>query len=154
MAAMLTPAVASASTITVNIVNRDLVIFIFCLLLILLTTHWMSPDMILDTLMSSGALTSSPLMMRSSVRYQLVPGADTSPTASCWRHAPRSLTTSCSGGLVWTQCWYWGQSHRGLLHLTVQDHVEQLQPPLVLTLGHRSPGSRHYIGPAYMVDMI
>ena len=110
--------------------------------------------MILDTLMSSGALTSSPLMMRSSVRYQLVPGADTSPTASCWRHAPRSLTTSSSGGLVWIQCWYWGQSHCGLLHLTVQDHVEQLQPPLVLTLGHRSPGSRHYIGPEYMVDMI
>ena len=48
-AAMLTPSVASASTITVNIVNRDLVIFILCQLL-LLTTHWMSPDMILDTL--------------------------------------------------------------------------------------------------------
>ena len=113
----------------------------------------MSPDMILDTLMSSGALTSSPLMMRSSVRYQLVPGADTSPTASCWRHAPRSLTTSCSGGLVWTQLVH--RSHTlAWLHLTVQDHVQQLQPPLVLTLGHRSPGSRHYIGPACMVDMI
>ena len=110
--------------------------------------------MILDTLMSSGALTSSPLMMRSSVRYQLVPGADTSPAASCWRHAPRSLTTSCSGGLVWIHCCTEDSHTEASLHLTVQDHVEQLQPPLVLTLGHRSPGSRHYIGPEYMVDMI
>merc|ERR1719270_3220841 len=75
---IVTLAVASASTMQVSIVNKEL----------------MSPDFILATFASLLGFISRPLMTRSSVRYQFIPGADTSFPARTWKHLLLSNTNS------------------------------------------------------------